>query len=163
MSVACFVLACLATARAACPGAGGNPRFIYVNPASGSDSNPGSAARPIATLAAAVLKAKNTASKDVVIKALAGTYDLSASQLVIDFNEGCSRRLTISGPAPGDGVARLVGGKAVTHREIRSGDADWSKIPSASRANVRVANLASSINVGKTLALSSVEGEVLPH
>jgi hypothetical protein len=71
--------------------------------------------------------------------------------------------VTITGPTDGSGEARILGGKVATHRALsQSTDSEvWSKIPAAARASVRVADLtALSGALGKTAALSSVEGEV---
>ena len=143
-----LVLAAVRTA-AACAGAGGTPITLSVP-------------SQHATIQLAVTAAEaDTSSSDIVIDIAAGDHDHTGAAVAISWSHGCTRKLTISGPASGP-LARLLGGSTVSHSALTSGDSNYASIPTAMRSSVRVATL-TSMQLGLTGGLSSVEGEMVQN
>ena len=127
----------------------------YVDPAAGRDLNGGtSPGAAFATLGRAVSAANRNGD---IVHAAAGDYDLSAGSLDLSEAGGVS----ITGPSTGG--ARLLGGAVRSHRALDPAmdSAVWGLIAATARATVRVADLTDLHgSLGKTAALSSVDGEV---
>ncbi len=104
----------------------------FVSPG-GSDTNPGTQAKPFATLGKAqaavrALRAAGLPAKGVAVTLRGGTYRMTSQLLQTSADSGSADRPVIWRAYPGETV-RLSGGKRITGwTAVTSGDANWGRI-----------------------------------